>query len=128
MAPPGASCLTALVRMASIVFFGSFGSGMEKGANYTPRLVELDRIHVEMPVQRARCRLEKPRAPRGEKVLQGGARGRLHQKLRALQPGAAGDDVRHRVVDAHLGGNGDPPRPPAPEAHPPNQLFFLPPP
>mgnify|MGYP003693691867 CR=1 FL=1 len=39
-----------------------------------------------------------------EIVLQRWTRGGLHHQLRALVPGEPGDDVRHRIVDAHLVG------------------------
>src|SRR4051794_12154086 len=57
-----------------------------------------------MPADLARRFGEELFAQRGEELLQGGPRRRLHEELRALVVGALGDDVRYGVVDADLVG------------------------
>src|SRR6185295_14649911 len=62
-------------------------------------LVELDRVDVEVPAHLARRMLEKPCADRAQIGLKRGPGARLDDELRALEAGAPGQDVGHRVVD-----------------------------
>src|SRR2546429_1060417 len=70
-----------------------------------------------MPMHSSARVVRQPAAQRGEKVLQRRPGGRLHQQLRALEPGSARDEVRHRIEDAHIGGRPYPRRPLPPETH-----------
>ena len=100
-------------------FDGVLGVGHEKGANYKPPDTQSNSIGSTSRCQRTPLDVEAGRAAiqSAQEVLQRGARGRLHDQLRALVAGAARDHVRHRVVDLHALGRGHEPRRRFQESH-----------
>src|SRR5574341_1342192 len=83
------------------------GLGLFQKSGSEPDSVELDRVDVDMPAHIARRGFEEALAQFTQMVLERLARRRLHHELRALEPGAAGEQMRNRIEDMHFFRGGD---------------------